>query len=83
MMNKKTETNILKVLDSLGELIRQRDEEIDMKAWRIESLEEEIKKAEEELRLTREALNRESAENRHLRDQLGLDFATAGELKGV
>jgi hypothetical protein len=83
MMNEQTEKNILKVLESLGELIQRRDSEIYSQNLRLEYLEEKIQRAEEELRLTREALNRESAENRHLRDQLGLDIAPAGELKGA
>ena len=82
-MNEQTEKNILKVLESLGELIQRRDSEIYSQNLRLEYLEEKIQRAEEELRLTREALNRESAENRHLRDQLGLDIAPAGELKGA
>lgn len=71
--------NILKVLEALGDLLEQKDTEIYLKNIRLEALEEKVLKGEEEMKLTREALNQACAENRHLRDQLRLDIAPAAE----
>ncbi len=79
-IREKQEKNFLKVLESLGDLLQQRETELYLANINIESLGKKVEKAEEELRMTREALNQACAENEALRDKVArYEMPPAGE----